>query len=419
MSVRSETHKHRRGAIRAIALIGLSTCVGGQTGDGAEGGGDCAYRTLPVDNLDEANEFGFSAQDVLNFITVPRTSSFAWRASPFLEFDRGSLDNTFELELTHVGGARIRRPVSRSIAHYCPPALELDTSISLESSARTFAGEFPVVVVSTSPDAASFRETIDAEGLGNGFEILGTTPSGGVLEQFTLDGVVTPLGTYGDLDVVLSYGEATSQRARIVSWPDTSACLVDEYFRGLVVAELTDLGGYTPMDALSLVNGESPATLTWDDGSRTEVKFSVVAAGAPCATVRDGWDLRYGVTVTIASADGRWQGSYSGGVSALPYEGVLNVNLQVVISDVPAAQFAAKAGLPEMAFADDESPILELNLGLDVVTGLSTGEIRVDARRVADCVRNPLEPEYGEDGRAVSTPPCEGTASRPLLSGSF
>jgi hypothetical protein len=421
MSLRAEMSHRRQVAI--LPWLGLLACSGGQTGDGTNGddGLACTYRSSPVTDLDDASGTGFSARSVLDFASAPITSSWSWQQLPPVE---GSAEVTLELHVAHVGGeVRVIRP-SREPSDGCFASLELDVQVSLRTSDGAMAGAFTTTLLATSAQSASFRQTVDAGALLANPELLAADDPD-VSGQLVVDAVITPLGSFGDLSSAHWYPDQISlPQAHIGSWPAASRCR-----RAVVVTEGTDLGGYTPAEALALINARSPATLVWQSGPATRLDFAVTPSAAPCATPDDrafgqprtagGWQLSYPVYLTAASADGRWQGSYPAYVSVPGFDRDRVVNLQATVEAASPAEFAMSTGLPEVDISAFERGYAEVNLSVDVGTGESVGEVVANGVRTGDCVANPREPERDASGRVIGLPGCEATEFRPLLRGQF
>ncbi len=467
-------------------LIALPGCSGGQTGDGTgtldddqdpdDGnttgeGGHCNYQTQPLASLNDASELGFSAQDILNFALAPVSTSFAWGGSELVEVGPETGVGTLDLALNYSGGAvRIRRqgpPPSAGegpgnllaeIEVNCPTALEIDVSGSFRTGGGALNETFETMLVAEVAGLATFIEPLDLEDLDGSLEVLSTRPAGGVLKQVQIQGSVSPLGSYGSVTGVLEYrtndavGDAAVGGAgQIGHWPAESACGADNGTPGLSVAADADLGGYTSADALALVAALSPAPLRWQDATETTLTLAIEPSGGTCARFEPDdvvsssgilidepvWRLSTPVNVAATSADGRWQGEYTGSLSAVPNPsgGLALVRLRAFIDNVAPENFATASGFSAVDLSGYDYGRVFLEIELEVEAGNHTARVRVEGATEPDCAapaqsEDPNPANSGAGGASSggasaggaegsSSPGCAGTNLTTVWSGTF
>lgn len=396
----------------AVLLVALPACVGGDTGDG--GAGDCVYVTSSVADLDETSTLGFSARSVLDLLAKSHSTSFVWRPSAGDELTVASELSSLDLATTHAGApVLLRQSASSDDTADCPAAFQTEVDLSFTTLGSEFVAATSVTIVAAEPGTARFGAVVPASALSARLSL----GDGGTLRDLTLDGVLTSLGSYGEVKAAVGYpNDASAERiARLATWPDTSVCTADEYWSGLVVSETEDLGGFTAEDVVATFDALSPRMLTWNDGAQTDVTLSAVADGSPCASRANGWNLLQPVRISVATEDARWNGTYTGSVTTASYLGGLHaINLQAKLNSVDNTDFVAASGMPGVDVAAHEWANFELNVEFDVALGRHTGNVELSGSHRSRCSAENTRPEATN-----KLPPCEGVLTERLRSGRF
>jgi hypothetical protein len=223
----------------------------------------------------------------LDLLAKSHSTSFAWRPSAGDDSSVASEVSSLDLATMHAGApVLLRRSASGDDTADCPAAFETEVDLTFATLGSELVAATSTTIVAAEPDTARFSAVVPASALGARLSL----GDGGTLRELTLDGVLTSLGSYGEVKAAVGYpnGASAERPARLATWPDTSVCAADEYWSGLVVSETEDLDGFTAEDVSAAFDAISPRILTWDDGAQTEVTLSAVAGGAPCASRYNG-----------------------------------------------------------------------------------------------------------------------------------
>jgi hypothetical protein len=345
---------------------------------------------------------------MLAVATLPTRTSLDWHVGE--PASDASDAPGIELDVIPAGtGAR----ESVSSFSICPPRLEADVEVNLRTTDSSLVSTFPGTLLADAPGSARIVEDVEGPAVSaSGF---------GSDVRLSLNAVFTRLGAYGSLSLE---GSATDVAisTEYAQFPDTRACNVDAGWRGLVVPENADLGGFDASSSLALLSSHLPTRVVWEDSSETALALSVSASSRPCATLapppssEESWLLSYPVTLDAASEDGRWSGRYSGIVSAEPLDGGFVLASLRVQVQTPSGEFAAASGVPAVDVSAFESGILDLAIDVDTARGATRGELDIGGLAPGSCLPSPDEPPA--PGRLYTTP-CDGVRRQPVLRGTF
>lgn len=198
--------------------------------DGSNANGDCHFQRTPITSLNVETQLGFSAQDILDFATTPSQSPLLWKGSSQLSFGPEAGVSALQLDIQHAGGAVFLRDSQQG---ECASALELDVVMTLQSAGGALSETFITTLVAESKVLLTFEHSIDAQAVAGSFQVLATQPAGGVLEQLTVSGTMSPQGSCGAIDATLSYqpdetlpsaGLQLSGYGTVALWPADSDC---------------------------------------------------------------------------------------------------------------------------------------------------------------------------------------------------
>ena len=316
----------------SVALLLLSSCLGGQTGTEqnngddvltpGEGGAPCDDVKERVE-LDDA-ELGFSANEVLAFVVGEHTTELAWRpATADASFGPESGTGGLTLEISASGAVYRVHSVPRSSGTSggsvstigCPgPRLEVDVTLRLMSAGGALDEHLPAVLSATEAHFARLRASVALEDLGGSFAVSAapgvTTKALEVQAIFSAEGHAGALTGSVEASMGASSRQGTIEYAR---WPADNPCQNPGY--GPVIAQEPSPA---LARALQQLEAFSSAPFTWKSGSATSVELQVAASELACALPPSGGlpaSLELPVTVQVRTGDGLIATSLSGALA--------------------------------------------------------------------------------------------------------
>jgi hypothetical protein len=439
----------------ALTLFGLALLVGacqsdngGQTGDfsGQDGeggpttGNGCKDTETPIDAADES-QLGFSADDVLAFVTQGFEAPLAWKPIDAISYGPESGSGTLTLNATGSGEVWYVTSAPEedgeeggpAIGVLCPPPrLRIGVNVELGSEGGALDESFATKVDASSPRFASLSHSFDFEALSGSLAIESVTPPEGKLGKLALSATLSPAGMTGSLGTTLevTYGDpddpngAVSQSAGLIfaAWPESAACPADQQgIAGIPVTLEAEALGLSGADALESYNGSTPVTLSWNGGGESELTLSATSAGDGCVRPNPyafsgeaEATVSYPITLQAATADGKLEGTYEATMTTSPeLEGdaqrvVIEVNLPLELDEL------AESGLQGITLPDGLHRLF-FTLSSEVEDGAAHGLLRLNGLTDPPCVTDPPEPDPG----GMSAPGCEGTHVDELASATW
>ncbi|RYZ01626.1 MAG: hypothetical protein EOO73_34920 [Myxococcales bacterium] len=329
----------------ALALALAAGCSGGQTGDlsgkgdrsgqkvGHENSGGCDEKRVEIE-LDEPTEAG-TAEDLLAYAERTFDAPLEWKtAGQGQAWSVGPESGTGALHIGVARGAKAYRitytpPQSQggeeiaNVGVLCPPErLGVEATVSITTDGGALAESFETVLRSDTPGVAMLNVPFAVSELEGELSVASSNPNA-KLVQLGLDAVLTSAGTTGSisgLEQVTSGSVTGAGPAVLAVWPGVQACGGGE---GLEVPLEDEVLGATGESTLAAVTPASPVPVQWLDGSSTTLQVGIESTGGGCFSINDspvpgegGPQAEYPVTITLQSADGRLDGTYSGRVEA-------------------------------------------------------------------------------------------------------
>jgi hypothetical protein len=252
------------------------------------------------------------------------------------------------------------------------------------------------------------------------------------LVQLELSATLTAEGMTGSLagieQTTSGSGPNSAVSARdavLAAWPDSEACR--PFFQdgaGLGVRVQDEALGFTGDATIASLVPEAAQPITWLNGEQTTLSIEIAADGDGCFRVRDqlppdlggGPSVRYPVTISLKSADGRLDGSYPGMVVATGSGAARNVTAETVLE-------LAVDQAPQSGFSGVEVPSSADSLRFRVETslegGTSMGTVQLVALTGPDCTPDKPTPLPGDSSQGASSPGCAGQTQTPIESASW
>jgi hypothetical protein len=434
--------------LRPISLIGLSLLAaacsnaGGQTGDlsgqnGQEGGGtvdspaNCKEERRKLGSFDEATDLG-TANGLLSFAErsfdapvtwQPRTGQ-TWHVAPesgqgsiHIEVTRG--ENAYYVTSTPKVSENDRAdgPGTGLAAALCPaPRLAVDAHVTVSSDGGALAESFDTTLYASYRGVASFSVPVDLDKLDGTLSVAYDDPQT-ELVQVGLGATLTEAGMTGSLSGLLQRTTADAVSAMpgggvIAVWPASAACASEPYgdLSGIGVTGEQNALGITGDAAAELLAQTTPASVTWRDGTSTQLTLAVELTGEGCLRASTIYGLdgsaRYPAHFTLTSADGRLNASYDGVLESTPDRDANGVHgeafLELELDQMTQSGFEGVAVPPA-------AERLGVRFSVDVDgAGQTSGLVQLNGLADPPCVTDPAVPEPGS-GQGQGSPGCAGT----------
>lgn len=435
--------------LRPISLIGLSLLAaacsnaGGQTGDlsgqnGEQGEGtvdspaNCKEERRKLGSFDEVTDLG-SANGLLSFAErsfdapltwQPRTGQ-AWHVAPesgqssiHVEVTRG--EHAYYVTSTPKStDDRSDLPSTGLVESLCPaPRLAVDAHVTVSSEGGALAETFDTTLYASYRGVASFSVPLDLEKLGGSLAIDYDDPQV-ELVQVGLGATLTDSGMTGSVSGIVQRTTADAVSAGagggvIAVWPASPACASDPYsdLSGIGVTGSQNALGITGDAAAELLARTTPASVTWRDGTSTELTLGVELSGDGCLRAStiygiEGGGARYPARFTLTSSDGRLNAAYDGVLQSTPNGDANGVHgeafLELMLDQMTQSGFD---GVEVPA----EAERLGVRFSVDVDGGgRASGLVQLNGLADPPCVTDPAPvPEPGS-GSSQGSPGCAGT----------
>jgi hypothetical protein len=415
----------------AIWLLLAAACSGGQTGDlsgkgdrsdqkaGHENTGGCEEHRAEV-SFDEETEVG-SAEALLRYAERTFDSPLSWKSaasgqawSVGPESGEGTLHVTVErgakaYVLTYTPEEDDSGRELAAIGVQCPEArLGVEATVSVKTDDGALDESFDTVLRSEVPGVAMLNVPFDIDDLNGALSVTSSNASAELL-QLGLDAMLTGAGTTGSISGLeqVTHGSGpndavSASPAVLAVWPGGDAC---DAGKGLDVALSDDVLGGNGESALAAVTPATPVDISWRDGTATTLEVGIASSGAGCFRVDPspvpelgGPVTEYPVTISLRSADGRLDGTYSGQVRAQIGNG-----RRQVLASVERALSAAEVA--ESGFASVKPPADTESLYLQIEAQESGGFVRLTALGPSPCAEQASSGSQGS-----GTPGCAGAS---------
>ena len=421
------------GLLILVPFVGLGSagCFGGQTGgevgshpprDEDLGGSGGTYIQNPEDGpsiavcveecrdertaleLDEPSPLGFSPEDVLAVAEGTHEAALTYSSSQegAFQLTPGGTSTTLTMVLERTGNATFVQSWPGPDSCYpadsqeiCPDRLEVEVTVSLTTEDGAFDEQFAALLVAKSPGETTLTVPLDLESLAGSFAV--EVDNDGKTALTTLDSVfaagVFAGSVTGLLQLERDGSHAETGYVTFAHWgrgdcPDDAA-LVDPEAEGV-------LSSAEPFDT---INQTSPLSLTWADGTQTELTLNASDSGGPlCRSFsrlveRKQEDFeRYviGGTIELATADGRWATTQPIEVCSAADAGELVTTSLYLAQDepVPRSEFEATFGLRDVDLGDFETAGLRLDIAYtgEGDSGRAEGDVTVVGVLPNECV---------------------------------
>ena len=419
-------------------------CAGGQTGDlsggkddnGSETGGDsCEQHKQKLDSFDEMTDLG-SPEQVMAFAEQSFDAPLTWkapRAGQPWEVGPESGMSSIHLEVTRGESAYYVTYTPKEntsgieIGVSCPPPqIGVDAHVELSTEGGALAESFDTMLLAPSTELAMLSMPIDFDELSGSLAVTYSDPNV-ELVQVGLNVTLLAEGMTGSIAGIeqTNHGDAVSAGAAAIAvWPDSPAC-VEQYGdnSGIGVAPDQNALGITGDAAGELLAGTTPASVSWRDGTQTELTLTVAVEGDGCLKVSNNYGLddgqngmaSYPARFTLHSEDARLDGEYLGRLFTRP-SGDGNAVSGEAHLELMADQVA------QSGFAMSEVPTgverLAVTLTVSIEDGITQATVLLNGLTDPPCLTEPAEP-MPQPGGGASAPGCEGTHITPIESTSW
>jgi hypothetical protein len=418
----------------ALTLLAFG-CEGGQTGDlsgntkdGNETGGfnGCEEQRQKLGSLDEVTEYG-SAEQVLAFAErsfdapltwkAPRNGA-SWSAGP----ETGA--SSIHIDVARGENAYLLTYESKpnedgiEIGLGCPPPqLGVEAHVTVTTEGGALSESFDTLLRSQGAHLATFSVPLDLAKLDGELTVSHSAPNASLV-QMRLDATLMAEGTTGSLSGIeqVEHGEVVGAGPALLAvWPDAPACSVGESHQdgsGIGVAADANALGITGDAAAELISGMTPVGVVWLDGSSTELTVTTELLGDGCLRASNpGFGQEAGGTVTyparfsVASADGRVNGEYTGTLLSYP-EGDAHSVTANAFQDLTLEQVAQSGFVGAQAPSGAER--LRVSFEARRAGVVAEGALRLQGISDPPCLTEPQQPQPGPGG-GMSVPGCAGS----------
>ncbi len=442
-------HRFSTFGFAALALGLASACGGGQTGDlsgkgdrssqkvGHEAAAGCDEHRVDV-GFDEQTELG-SAEELLSFAERTFDAPLAWKTSASGSWEAGPESGEGVVHLTVTRGAKAyllsytpeQDDSGREIASagvLCPPKrLGVEAAVAVTTDGGALAESFNTLLRSEARGVATLNVPFALADL-NGELSVQTSSASTELVQLGLDAVLTAAGTTGTISGMEQTrsgsgpdGTVSARQALLAVWPGSEACTESgKYGAGLDLALDDEVLGATGASSLDAVTPSEPVAVQWLDGTATTLNVGIASSGVGCFRISDspvpgdgGPLAQYPVTVTLESADGRLNGSYTGQVQARGDAGERRVVASVTLL-LPAAD-VAQSGFESAAVPSGTENVL-LQFESSAKSGASSGFVHLTAIGKSPCAS---EPAMSGSGSGAGVPGCAGATQTKVETASW
>ena len=408
---------YRLSALILVAAIGTFGCAGGQSGgelgadDGTGGGGTVESggcdETSSALAPNEASPLGFAAEDILAFAagTFDATMTYLPDDQEFVLVDLTPDSVTTNLTVTVESKGAAAFVVSEpqvqtggglliDMASSCQDYVAIDVSVQIRTDDGAFDETLDGQLVAYDASHATLSIPLDLAALTGSFAVEVVEPQGGETVQTTAEIVLGPGIFAGEISgMVQVIGPQVAQ---------AGGTTYGRWGYGDCASGQVPVNGddaLTGTALLDVVNGSSPLSFVWSDGTATELSIVAVDPGELCVELPDailgvtGGGYHLAADATLGTADGRLDTTQRIDVGALTEDGALT-ELTLSLAGVPSVEpgaFESTFGLSGVDLGDytDIGMWLELAYGIDGTDATVSGELSVVGIPPTDCVSTP------------------------------
>jgi hypothetical protein len=391
------------------------------------GGSNCDESSTELDDLSLTTELGFSAAFVLEFATGTKQAPLEWER-PTVFTPSGTLpvavqpeSGTSGITVVITRGSGGARYVTAAVATSgsggalegslgCPDRVEIDVNVELSTDGGALAETFNGTLTAHNPWAVTLSLPFDLEQLGGTLDVSVPGLDDLELTQFSVEAVFGPdglfMGTIGGV-VQVDDGQFVSVgKLELARWGN-SPCESSE----VPVAVNADAGGPFPSDLLATINDANPVSMTWRDGSHTDLTFEVTTDQNYACLQQPPLDslLLLPATAHVTTSDGRVDTNLAVDVSGYLDDAnrLDRIDLNARGNVVAAAEFQSVFGITGIDTMGQQNVGVLLTSTYDVAGAAApTGTLDVVGTVPVECDTTPMP-------GAMSAPGCDpnGTAS--------
>lgn len=404
-------------------------CSGGQTGDlgGAREdshAGHCSESETRLAELDTQTALGFSAADVLDWLSGVHTSRLVWGNTSLVEFSPhdSMTDVSFRIECPDPDprfvASEPKQQASLDAADIdddsCPDLVRLDCQLQMTTDDGGLDESWAVSIDARRADLASVDHALEPDRFRGSFEIGAPKLDNAEIEQLTLELGLSRFGVRGTLTSILesrSDAAVSATGARYASWPAETCG--EPGSQAFALGPSSDAGAVASEAILQQLVPDAARAVDWPAGEQASLNLDVVPDALGCVQFgphAEGLSVSYAARVEASTQDGRLEFTADGRLEATFDARVELVRAAIRASLVPSLEQVALllASSEDRAQAlADEYAGLELELTQSFDSGTSQGTLRLLGSVVPDCIANPAQPEQDED-TGGGTPGCSG-----------
>jgi hypothetical protein len=414
----------------SFATLALG-CAGGQSGDlsgnndgGETAGGNCEEHRQKLGGFDEPTEAG-TAEEILAFAERSFEAPLNWKTaqSGAWELSATGMD-TLHVDVTRGANAYYVTYTPKQsdsgieIGIVCPQtALGIDVHVEVSSDSGALAESYDTMLYASSRELATFNVPVKLDELGGSLEVSYPNPQT-ELVQVSLNATLMAEGMTGSLGGLeqTNHGDAVSAGfgGVLAVWPDSPAC-AQQYgaSSGLGVTPDQNALGISGDAAATMVADTTPASVTWMDGTETQLTLSATIEGDGClrpamyAGLDDGasGSVTYPARFVVSSSDGRLDAEYLGKLTTMPNGDQSTISAEATLELLPDQ--VAQSGFSSVEVPDGVHR-LAAALSVTIEDGQVSGWVRLNALTDPPCLTDPPEP-METPGGGMSVPGCEGT----------
>jgi hypothetical protein len=463
--------------------------------------GDCTNDRKPVDDVDAPlDELGFAPSDLLAVFAEPFETSVEWDPGGEFGYEPEPRESTLRMTVTYDGGPvalafynpeLVSAPTGEALdegaatsgsvpapllpaaelkltgvgapapdagapgpgemtSSYgeipCPPVLEMDVEVALETNDGALDETFTATLRASSSEVLSLTATLDADDLNGALDLM-NSPLGAPLRRLHFDATVSRFGTTGWLSPEFGSGDAEgsdadstqidSERteiggagfggAQVAVWPAAGSCPMELWGeRHLPVVDEAELWGFTALEGKNTLANLSALPMRWEGGEESELRIDVRPLGEACVRV-DRYGSRtelFAAVIDLETGDGAMVVEHQAVVEISPTQddtGVQGANVSVQIDDLEPTEAAATLGMAELELDGVDAIAFSFWMFWDPSAQVAEGSFHVWGSVEVECPSggNVSEPDQAAAEPRGSEQPSDPAAVDPEGTGEF